>query len=63
MTIRSKKKIIVVGDKVLITPEEDADRTAHGLYLPPTVKEKEKVRGGVHCPGRAWISGSQSKLP
>jgi chaperonin GroES len=46
MTIRSKKRIIVVGDKVLVTPEEDADRTAHGLYLPPTVREKERVRGG-----------------
>ena len=46
MKIRSKKKIIVVGDKVLIALEEDSDRTEHGLYLPPSVKEKEKVRAG-----------------
>jgi chaperonin GroES len=46
MTICSKKRIIVVGDKVLIAPEEDSDRMSHGLYLPPNVKEKEKVRGG-----------------
>lgn len=46
MKIRSKKEIIVVGDRVLIAPEEDTGRTAHGLYLPPSVKEKEKVRGG-----------------
>jgi chaperonin GroES len=46
MTIRSKKRIIVVGDKVLIAPEEDSNRTSHGLYLPPNVREKEKVRGG-----------------
>ena len=44
MEIRSRKKIIVVGDKVLIAPEEDSDRTEHGLYLPPSDKEKEKVR-------------------
>ena len=52
MAIRAKKKIIVVGDKVLVAPEEDSDRTEHGLYLPPSVKEKEKVRGGYKI-GRA----------
>jgi chaperonin GroES len=46
MEIRSKKRIIVVGDKVLIAPEEDSNRTSHGLYLPPNVREKEKVRAG-----------------
>ncbi len=39
-------KIIIIGDKVLIAPESDKDRTEHGLYLPPTVKEKEKVQSG-----------------
>lgn len=40
------EKIIIVGDRVLITPDTEKDRTEHGLYLPPTVKEKEKVQGG-----------------
>ena len=39
-------KIIIVGDRVLIAPDTEKDRTEHGLYLPPTVKEKEKVQGG-----------------
>ncbi len=39
-------KIIVVGDKVLIKPEENLDKTNSGLYLPPGVAEKEKVQGG-----------------
>ncbi len=39
-------KIIVIGDKVLIAAESDKDKTEHGLYLPPTVKEKEKVQSG-----------------
>lgn len=39
-------KIIVVGDKVLIKPEENLEKTNSGLYLPPGVKEKEKVQGG-----------------
>ncbi|HMD14516.1 MAG TPA: co-chaperone GroES family protein [Bacteroidota bacterium] len=42
----SKKEIIVVGDKVLIIPDSDKDRTEHGLYLPPSVKEKEKIQSG-----------------
>ncbi len=47
MEIKSRKKIILVGDKVLIAPDADSERTNHGLYLPPGVKEKEKVNSGV----------------
>ncbi len=46
MELRSKKIIILVGDKVLIEPDKNQDRTEHGLYLPPGVKEKEKVNSG-----------------
>ena len=47
MEISARKKIILVGDKVLIAPDADSERTNHGLYLPPGVKEKEKVNSGV----------------
>ncbi len=40
------KQLIVVGDRVLIRPDEAHDRTSAGLYLPPGVKEKEKVQRG-----------------
>ncbi len=40
------QKIIIVGDRVLIRPEEDLQKTNSGLYLPPGVTEKEKVQGG-----------------
>lgn len=39
-------KIIVVGDRLLIKPQEDAEKSHGGLYLPPSVAEKEKVQGG-----------------
>jgi co-chaperonin GroES (HSP10) len=39
-------KIIIVGDRVLIKPEDDLEKTNSGLYLPPGVKEREKVQGG-----------------
>ena len=38
--------MVVVGDRVLVIPDTDKDRTEHGLYLPPSVKEKEKVHSG-----------------
>ncbi|PIS29311.1 MAG: chaperonin [Candidatus Marinimicrobia bacterium CG08_land_8_20_14_0_20_45_22] len=39
-------QIILIGDRVLIDPEPDDNKTPSGLYLPPGVKEKEKVQGG-----------------
>jgi chaperonin GroES len=47
LEIQSRKKIILVGDKVLIAPDAESERSNHGLYLPPGVKEKEKVNSGV----------------
>ena len=40
------KKLIVVGDRVLIRPLKQTDKTATGLYLPPSVQEKEKIQTG-----------------
>ena len=42
-----KRRIIVIGDRVLIRPDESAEKSPAGLYLPPTVREKEDVWGGV----------------
>ena len=36
----------VIGDRVLIRPEDPEDRTATGLYLPVGVQSKERVQGG-----------------
>ncbi len=41
-----RKKIVVVGDRVLIELDKPEERTHVGLYLPQTVVEKEKVAGG-----------------
>ena len=40
------EKIIIVGDRVLVKPEENIGKTNSGLYLPPGIQEKEKVQGG-----------------
>ena len=38
--------IIVVGDRVLIKPDEALDRTKSGLYLPAGYQERENVQSG-----------------
>ena len=40
------KRLIVVGDRVLVAPEEGEERTNVGLYLPPTAVESRQVQGG-----------------
>jgi chaperonin GroES len=40
------KKLIVIGDRLLIKPAKPNEQTASGLYLPPGVQEKEKVQQG-----------------
>lgn len=44
--MRSIKKLLVVGDRVLVTPEDPNAMTKAGLYLPPSVQEREKIQSG-----------------
>ena len=46
MDQQTRKQLIVVGDRALIIPDGDKERSEHGLYLPPGVKEKEKIQSG-----------------
>lgn len=43
---KPNKRLIVVGDRVLITPEEGEERTNVGLYLPPTAVDRQAVQSG-----------------
>jgi chaperonin GroES len=42
-----KKQLILVGDRVLITPEEGEERTRVGLYLPATAIDTQQVQSGL----------------
>ena len=44
--MRNLDRFIVVGDRVLIKPQEESSRTSSGLYLPAGVTEKERVQSG-----------------
>jgi chaperonin GroES len=46
MQDETPKRLMVVGDRVLITPELGEERTNVGLYLPPTAVEGRQVQGG-----------------
>lgn len=46
MTNNILKNVMMVGDRVLIKPKTISNRTNSGLYLPPTVVEKEQVLSG-----------------
>jgi co-chaperonin GroES (HSP10) len=41
------KQLLVVGDRVLITPEDGDERTRVGLYLPATALDAQQVQTGV----------------
>jgi len=40
------RKLIIVGDRVLIRLKKSSEKTSSGLYLPPGVQEKERVQQG-----------------
>lgn len=44
--MESKKRLIVVGDRVLIQPEEGEDRSHVGLYLPASAVDAQAVQSG-----------------
>lgn len=41
------KRLLVVGDRVLITPEDGEERTRVGLYLPASAIDTQAVQSGL----------------
>src|SRR5690349_21528625 len=46
-TMEGRKRLIVVGDRVLIAPQEGDDRSRVGLYLPATAVDNQAVQTGT----------------
>lgn len=55
---KGNKQLLVVGDRVLVEPEDGEDRTEVGLLLPPGAVEKEAVQSG-----RVVAMGPGTPLP
>ena len=65
VNIKNLQKFIVVGDRVLIRPQEDTSKTNSGLYLPVGVYEKEKIQSGYVIkvgPGYATSAQNEDEL-
>ena len=43
----SLRNVVVIGDRVLIKPLDAANKTDSGLFLPPSVKERDAVHTGI----------------
>ena len=41
------KQSLIVGDRVLIRPDKGGKKSKAGLYLPPSVVEKQEVLSGI----------------
>ena len=48
---KDMNKFLMIGDKVLIKPKNPESQTKTGLYLPPSVQEKEKIQAGYILKG------------
>jgi chaperonin GroES len=60
------REVIVIGDKVLIKPEEEDSKTPSGLYLPQGVSTRENVAAGYIVnvgPGYPTIEGGADGEP
>ena len=65
INIKSINKFIVVGDRVLVRPQEETGRTNSGLYLPTGVAEKEKIQSGYVIkvgPGYATATANEDEM-
>lgn len=45
--LSSLENIVIIGDRILIKPLEASNKTGSGLYLPPSVKERDAVHTGL----------------
>jgi co-chaperonin GroES (HSP10) len=45
--VMKRKNLLVVGDRVLVRPEEGEQRSKVGLYLPATALDSQAVQGGL----------------
>jgi chaperonin GroES len=65
VNIKNLQKFIVVGDRVLVRPQEDSNKTTSGLYLPAGVAEKERIQSGYVIkvgPGYATATANEDEM-
>jgi len=61
--LNSLENIVIIGDRILIKPLEASNKTGSGLYLPPSVKERDAVHTGLVVKGGPGYPIPASKDP
>ncbi|MDO8514186.1 MAG: co-chaperone GroES [bacterium] len=59
----SKVKIQLLGDRVLVRPEEQMKKTASGILIPDTAKQEKATRGTVLSVGPGRMNDDGKVLP
>ena len=56
-------KLKPLGDRVIVEPTEHEDKTASGLYLPETAKEKPQEGKVIAVGAGLWDEEGDKRLP
>jgi chaperonin GroES len=62
MPVKTELKVRPLGDRVLVEPIEQEEKTPGGIYLPDTAKEKPQ-KGKVLAVGTGRVLDNGQKLP
>ncbi|OQX85703.1 hypothetical protein B6D60_07460 [candidate division KSB1 bacterium 4484_87] len=46
-SVKIEKEIVVIGDRILVNPDTDKQKTPSGLYLPQGITAKEQIHSGL----------------
>ena len=60
---KSSAKIQLLGDRVLVKPEEAIKKTASGIIIPDTAKQEKATRGTVLAVGPGRMNDEGKVLP
>ncbi|MDP3646118.1 MAG: co-chaperone GroES [bacterium] len=59
----SKIKVQLLGDRVLVKPEEELKKTASGIIIPETGKQEKPTRGVIVAVGPGRMNDEGEILP
>jgi chaperonin GroES len=62
MPVKTEQKVKPLGDRVIIEPMEQEEKSAGGVYLPDTAKEKPQ-KGRILAVGTGRVMDNGTKVP
>ena|SRR3990167_4187067 len=62
-TSASKINLLLLGDRVLVQPQENLTKTASGILIPETGKQEKPTRGVIVAVGPGRVTDEGNLLP